>query len=242
MNDKLIIAYQKALEDPSLREEFYRTLYQSNFYLLISADPSVYGEISGVLQNEVMPVVYVDRPDGKINIPAFSSKKLLLEVSGEKDFIKLPAKTVLELTRGAHIILNPKTKFTKEIFPGEIEAIISGEIYNNIEETKNEQEEFSKILLFSPGPNWVPGLPIEEQEDSLAHFQHFAKLNQDGNLLLGGPLFSKEYGSLMLIPPGLSSLDIEEFAEKGPLVIKGILTYAILPWQIVFGSKMKAFE
>ena len=80
----------------------------------------------------------------------------------------------------------------------------------------------------------------KEQETSV--HKSSANIATFGNLLLGGPLFSKEYGSLMLIPPGLSSLDIEEFAEKGPLVIKGILTYAILPWQIVFGSKMKAFE
>ncbi len=59
---------------------------------------------------------------------------------------------------------------------------------------------------------------------------------------MGGPLFSKELASLMFVPPELSPSEIEEIANQDPLVIKGLLTYQIIPWQIVFGSKMKAFD
>ena len=95
--------------------------------------------------------------------------------------------------------------------------------------TKPEPQIFA--ILYAPGPNWIKGKPIFEQ-DLQEHGQYMAKLLDQGHLELGGP-FTDSSGGMAII----TAKDNDEAADilkNDPGVTKGIFTATLRPWYVVF--------
>jgi uncharacterized protein len=99
---------------------------------------------------------------------------------------------------------------------------------------KPEPQTFA--ILYAPGPNWIKGKPIFEQ-DLQEHGQYMAKLLDQGHLELGGP-FTDSSGGMAII----TAKDGNEAAtilKNDPGVTKGIFTATLRPWYIVFRKQVK---
>lgn len=77
------------------------------------------------------------------------------------------------------------------------------------------------LILYSAGPAWIAGKPIQEQPNIAAHGAFLQQLLDEGRLLLSGPFLEE--------PGGLAVLDVAEQAEaeaiaaRDPAVVDGIL-------------------
>ncbi len=88
---------------------------------------------------------------------------------------------------------------------------------------KTESQTFA--ILYAPGPNWIKGKPIFEQ-DLQEHGQYMAKLLDQGHLELGGP-FTDSSGGMAII----TAKDNDEAAEilkNDPGVTKGVFTATLV--------------
>jgi len=87
------------------------------------------------------------------------------------------------------------------------------------------------VQLSFPGPNWVRGKPVYEQDLS-AHSEYQERLLGEGKIVLAGP-FSDSSGGLTVL-----RVDTEEEArrimEQDPAVVDGVLKSVLRPWHVVF--------
>lgn len=82
------------------------------------------------------------------------------------------------------------------------------------------------VLDATPGPAWVTGLPLTEQ-DLADHLSYTSTLFADGRLLAGGPV-SEEAGRYVVAAPDASAADA--LVADDPGVTSGVLSVAIRPW------------
>lgn len=233
--DKITRALQKAANSPQERNAFYQALLDTFLFLPVSGNPGVFGEVSGVLENEIMPVIFWTLADGSNLIPIFSSKTVFKSVMQDARYVKLRASTVFELTRGIHLILNPNTDFSKQLYPDEIAALLSGEIFSIEPVTKKSEGDLPEgtqwVLFYLPGKNWLPGKELHDQPGALAHIQYFQVLKEKSDAIThAGPHMHPEYASLVIGKPGLAKEIMVELAQNAPLVAEEIVTFEIIPW------------
>jgi uncharacterized protein YciI len=88
------------------------------------------------------------------------------------------------------------------------------------------------VVIHTPGPNWVPGKPVFEQDGVREHVEHYRKLLEDGKLALGGPHLDAKGGGMMVPAAGVSEDEIAAFAAADPAVKSGLLLAEIRPWLI----------
>ena len=108
-------------------------------------------------------------------------------------------------------------------------------IATTLAQTKpSEPKMHTFAIIYAPGPNWVQGHSIFEQ-DLMAHANYMQKLLDDGKLQLGGP-FSDSTGGMAIInaPDPTAARNI---MENDPAIVNGIFTAKVHPWFIVFRAK-----
>lgn len=124
----LEIALELAASEPAHRPEFFRLLLEATVFILASSG-QLEGQEEGPVtlkKNTQIEVTNWVKPDGSRVIPFFSSLRALrLAVTADEKYIALPARTFFEITRGAALILNPRSPVGKEFTPTEIEALLT---------------------------------------------------------------------------------------------------------------------
>ena len=99
--------------------------------------------------NTQIEVVNWVRPDGSSVIPFFTSLRALqLAITSDENYLALPARTFFEITRGAELILNPRSEFGKEFTPAEVEALLTEGV--NKVATPMVAEKATEVLLGQP--------------------------------------------------------------------------------------------
>lgn len=124
----LEIALELAASEPADRPEFYRLLLESTIFILGSSGQLTEADegLITLKANTQIQVVNWVRPDGSSVIPFFTSLRTLqLAITGDEKYLALPARTFFEITRGAELILNPRSEFGKEFKPAEVEALLA---------------------------------------------------------------------------------------------------------------------
>ena len=107
----------KAATDPAYRPQFYRDLLQSEIYA-ISADPQSAGIQNGVLPKGSQLRIQSWERNGVHWLPIFSSlQRLQQSLQRESNYLRLNAKSFFELTRGAHVVLNPGLPYGRSLSP-----------------------------------------------------------------------------------------------------------------------------
>ncbi len=114
-----------AAGEPAHRPDFYKALLDSTVYILSQSDnPS--SSSRTIEAGEKISIQNWVRNDGAPVIPFFSSLTALQRaIDAENNYMALPARSLFEITKGAALVLNPKSDYGKEFFPDEIEALVS---------------------------------------------------------------------------------------------------------------------
>ena len=93
-----------------------------------------------------------------------------------------------------------------------------------------------QVVLHSPGPNWKTGVDFREQPGVMEHVQHYAKLLEQGKLLLGGPFTDADAGGMMVATADVTREEIETFAAADPAVSAGLLAYEVRTWYVAMAQ------
>lgn len=88
------------------------------------------------------------------------------------------------------------------------------------------------VVVHSPGPAWEPGLPLMQQTGVLEHRNHYARLLDEGLLLMGGPFVDGGGGGMMVFKPGMDEDRLREHALADPAVESDLLQFEIRRWMI----------
>lgn len=98
--------------------------------------------------------------------------------------------------------------------------------------------ELRHVIFHSPGPKWKIGYDFREQEEEIVveHVNHYRKLYEQGNLLLGGPYTDVDSGGMMISEGEISRQEIEEFAASDPAVKAGLLKFEVKTWYVAMSK------
>ena len=93
-------------------------------------------------------------------------------------------------------------------------------------------KETRHVIFHTPGPTWLPGKSLFEQEGVQDHVSHYRKLHSDGRLFMGGPFLDAASGGIMISEEGISEKELSEFAQADPAVKSGLLIAELRPWLV----------
>jgi hypothetical protein len=123
-NTELDIALKLAAEEPANRPDFYKTLLESTIYV-IGESNGLSGEKT-IHAGENISILNWEKNDGTPVIAFFSSLDALKTAINEQvSFLRLPTKSLFEITLGTTLVLNPTSAYSKEFHPSEIEMLLS---------------------------------------------------------------------------------------------------------------------
>ncbi|MBE5252084.1 enhanced serine sensitivity protein SseB [Mixta mediterraneensis] len=108
-----------AATEPAHRPEF--------FQLLLESDAWVPGESTTPQLDANTPVdlQHWEKEDGSSVIPFFTSEQAMSEaISEEQAYLRLPVRTLFEMTRGETLFLNPRLSSGKAFSPAEISHLL----------------------------------------------------------------------------------------------------------------------
>ncbi len=141
-------ALRRAADEPAERPEFYRLLLESTVFV-IGTSGQLSEERETLEAGSNVQIQNWQRQDGSPVIPFFSSIEALQRaIDREESYMALPARPLFEMTRGATLVLNPRSDYGKEFFPNEIESLLSDGINKRPAQRVVKKE--TKVLLGQP--------------------------------------------------------------------------------------------
>jgi hypothetical protein len=137
-----------AATDPAARPQFYHDILESDIYLINHRDDQVNVQ-NNVLQAGTQLNIQSFERDGKVWLPIFTSLQRLEQfIRSDSNYLQLKGRDFFEMTRGAHVMLNPNFDYGKEFFPQEIEEMLNGSIFQP-SKTYTAQKD-TKVLIGQP--------------------------------------------------------------------------------------------
>lgn len=137
-----------AATNPSSRPQFYRDLLEANIFVI------QYGKSNLNIQNNVLQegtelkIQHIEK-NGVAWLPIFSSLERLQQfLRSESNYLQFKTKDFFEITRGAHVILNPSFEYGKEFVPQEIAGMLDGSISKPSQTYVAKKE--TKVLIGQP--------------------------------------------------------------------------------------------
>ncbi|MFN4362280.1 MAG: enhanced serine sensitivity protein SseB C-terminal domain-containing protein [Hylemonella sp.] len=147
-HEKLERALELAASDPASRPEFYRTLMESEVFV-IGSSGAVTGQRSLIPAGAKVEIVHWEKQDGTPVIPFFTSLEALRRsLKEETGFMALSARGFFEMVKGKTLVLNPASPYGKEFFPNEIESLLSTGV--NHAPVSRTVETATQVLLGQP--------------------------------------------------------------------------------------------
>ena len=94
------------------------------------------------------------------------------------------------------------------------------------------------VIFHSPGIKWKNGYDFREQEEAIVreHVNHYRKLHERGNLLLGGPFTDIDSGGMVIADGEISREELEEYAASDPAVKAGVLNFEVKTWYVAMSN------
>ena len=128
LNKNLTIAQiiEEAGANPEYRAVFYERLLKDHIYVVVERTEQT-DLTEGLTPNT--PIITFENGI----IPVFTDPKHIYDggaITEEVDYIKVIGRYFLEMTIGRGIVVNPFSKFYKELIPQEIAEMLSGQIFN----------------------------------------------------------------------------------------------------------------
>jgi len=163
-DDELEHALRLAANDVSKRPDFYKKLVASSVYIIARSDARKEG--GGTMNGgETLSIEKWLKGDGTPVIPFFSSLAALQRaLDTEKEYVRLPARSFFEMTRGDFLVLDPKSPYGKEFFPNEIETLLATGV--NLSPEQHTMAQQTQVLLGQPA-----NYPTKMVESLKAYFE-----------------------------------------------------------------------
>jgi hypothetical protein len=121
-------ALAEAVTDPSRRPQFYRELGSADLYIFQDSPKPLEGGAMVIPEGAKISFRQVVQ-DGVTYIPVFSSPIRLQEVTqGTPSYIVLSALEFFRLTRGANVLLNPGSHYSKQFSAAEIADLLDSRL------------------------------------------------------------------------------------------------------------------
>lgn len=197
----------QASKDMTAQKRFYQRLLWSDLYVL-THDRQEDGRTTLEKGEKVKFIVF----EGG-EIPIFSSTNRIFDKSIIKEevaYMKLQAQDLFELAVGATFVLNPYSKYVKELVPQEVEDLLNGSIYDNIDK---QIEDFEKAHKFKDLYNGA----MDKLEGLVAFGGYHVKQLKDADRLKLEEsisdlekcleLYPENWQSMMFISKALQSLE-----------------------------------
>jgi SseB protein N-terminal domain len=134
--NKLETLMQAAVKDPAMIPDFYRTLLESEIYILTPEAPMTPGRRRSMKFDEKINVATVEYQGMKWH-PAFTSQKRI------SDYVKEPetclgavARNLFGMLPESNFWLNPLSECQKPMPSSEIALLLSGKIYETLQTVK----------------------------------------------------------------------------------------------------------
>jgi len=126
--DNLEALLEKAAKEEGYRPLFYKTLMESELYLLVLNDDLPVGKFTSTNDTSIQVRSISDN-----RIPAFTSIDRIFDRDVIKDqvqYVAMKAATIFEMFKDESvIIINPYSEYGKELLPGEIRELRSGQMF-----------------------------------------------------------------------------------------------------------------
>ncbi|RRZ90961.1 enhanced serine sensitivity protein SseB [Erwinia sp. 198] len=117
INQRLEEVLKLAATEPAHRPEFFRLLMEASVWVPGASVDQADAELQ-----------HWEKEDGTSIIPFFTSEQALQQaVTEEQPFLVMPVRTLLAMTQGETLFLNPKLPVGKEFSPGEISSLLGKE-------------------------------------------------------------------------------------------------------------------
>jgi uncharacterized protein len=95
------------------------------------------------------------------------------------------------------------------------------------------------IILWTPGPAWVPGKTVREQPHWAAHATVMDQLLENGTVVLGGP-FADATGSLVIVEAE-NEHEVADLFARDPFVVHEIFVPSLRKqWLLFLDARCKA--
>lgn len=91
------------------------------------------------------------------------------------------------------------------------------------------------VIIHSPGPAWVPGVPFREQPNVELHATFMRGLEARGLMPIGGPFLDDDGGGMAVVAADTPE-EAEALALEDPSIANGLLTFRVRPWHAIMGS------
>ncbi|MBK9748507.1 MAG: hypothetical protein IPO91_17270 [Chloroflexi bacterium] len=85
------------------------------------------------------------------------------------------------------------------------------------------------VFIYRPGPNWLPGKPINEQPLT-GHFEYMSRLQAQGKLMIGGGFVDNSGAMGVFLAEDIEQARDIVFAD--PVVRDKIVTAEVHPWLV----------
>lgn len=140
--NSLEAALQRAATSPADRPAFYRELLASRVLIIPAEMPDM--ENGRIKEGQELKLSALEH-EGKQYVPFFTSAS---RIQGSNPYLELGARNFLEMTRGARLVLNPGAKYGKEFAPEEVEAMLTGRMFEP--EAQYEAKKDEQIIIGQP--------------------------------------------------------------------------------------------
>ena len=122
LEEAMLLANKSAMK----RREFQKLLLESDLIVIGHVEGrAISPEMVSIEPGEKLQIVST-KYNGRSCIPVFSSMtRLNAFLKKDASYLRLNARTLLEVTRGATLLLNPGSEVGKEFPPEEIESLIA---------------------------------------------------------------------------------------------------------------------
>jgi hypothetical protein len=137
-----------AASDIMARKGFYQKLLWNQLFVLTAGQPD-FEEGHKTLEKDTT-IQSVAFENGRI--PVFTSPNRMFDkgiIKSQVPYLAIKGQDLFEVAQGATFIINPYSEYAKEIIPAEIESLMNGAIYDEIDKDDSEQKKhqtFSEIF------------------------------------------------------------------------------------------------
>ena len=146
ISDNLEALIVKAASEPGLRPKFYKTLLDAELIVLTDEQKGD-GGVKTLESGTKVKIVSLKNGD----IPVFTSTDRIFDknvIKEEVPFLGMNGRNLLEMTKGAKLVLNPFSDYGKELLPNEIQSLLDGSMFIPQNEQKIETE--TKVRIGQP--------------------------------------------------------------------------------------------
>lgn len=137
---------RQASTDVNARKDFYQKLLWNQLFVLTSNNSITDTENNTQENNATVEFVVFENG----HIPVFTStNKLFVKgvIKQEAPYLSLKGQDLFEVAKGYTFILNPYSDCCKELIPEEIESLMNGTIYEQIDKNEIENKKYQEFNI-----------------------------------------------------------------------------------------------